>query len=102
MVSVKATVTVITLLTICLLATNTSAAHYECCRRYMTIKIPFVSIKGYSVQTVAELCPINAIIFHTKKGKACTNPALNWVMDYINRLKTKAQMVHIKTSKAQI
>ncbi|XP_026230741.1 C-C motif chemokine 20a.3 [Anabas testudineus] len=101
MVSVKATAAVITLLTVCMLATNTSAVYYECCRRYMVIKIPFAAIKGYSVQTVTEMCPINAIIFHTKKGKACTNPALNWVMDYVNRIRNKAQMVHMKTSKKQ-
>uniref|UniRef100_A0A8C9X763 C-C motif chemokine n=1 Tax=Sander lucioperca TaxID=283035 RepID=A0A8C9X763_SANLU len=73
---------------------------HGCCRNYMALKIPFANIKGYSVQTVTELCPINAIIFHTKKGQACTNPALHWVMDYINRL-SKAQLVHIKTSQAQ-
>ncbi|XP_031136847.1 C-C motif chemokine 20a.3 isoform X1 [Sander lucioperca] len=102
MVPIKATVMVITLLTICLMATNTSAAvRHGCCRNYMALKIPFANIKGYSVQTVTELCPINAIIFHTKKGQACTNPALHWVMDYINRLRSKAQLVHIKTSQAQ-
>ncbi|XP_026169416.1 C-C motif chemokine 20a.3 [Mastacembelus armatus] len=100
MVSFNVTVMVITFLTVCLLPTNTSAVYHECCRRYMKIKIPFVAIKGYSVQTDIELCPINAIIFHTKKGKACTDPSLNWVMDYVNRLRNKAQMVHVKTSKA--
>ncbi|KAK2822321.1 hypothetical protein Q5P01_022386 [Channa striata] len=99
MVSVRDSVMVITLLTLCLLATNTSAGYHECCRRYMTVKLPFVAIKGYSVQTNIEMCPINAIIFHTKKGKACTNPALDWVMDYVNRIRNKAQMVHLKTSK---
>ncbi|XP_038550756.1 C-C motif chemokine 20a.3 [Micropterus salmoides] len=102
MVSIKATVTVITLFTFCLLSTSTSAVYHGCCRSYMTTKIPFRAIKGYSVQTITELCPINAIIFHTKKGKACTNPALNWVMNYVDLLRNKAQMVHIKTSQAQI
>ncbi|XP_031711103.1 C-C motif chemokine 20-like [Anarrhichthys ocellatus] len=101
MASIKATVAVLTLLSACLLITNASAGHYGCCRSYMTAKIPFHKIKGYSVQTVTETCQINAIIFHTKKGKACVNPALNWVMQYINHLGNKAQMVHIKTSKAQ-
>ncbi|XP_032387953.1 C-C motif chemokine 20a.3 isoform X1 [Etheostoma spectabile] len=101
MVSIKAAVVGITLLTVCLLATNASpAVRYGCCRNYMATKIPFSKIKGYSVQTVNEMCPINAIIFHTKKGQACTNPALHWVMDYVNRLRSKAQMVHIKTSQA--
>ncbi|KAA8587305.1 C-C motif chemokine 20a.3 isoform X2 [Etheostoma spectabile] len=100
MVSIKAAVVGITLLTVCLLATNASPVRYGCCRNYMATKIPFSKIKGYSVQTVNEMCPINAIIFHTKKGQACTNPALHWVMDYVNRLRSKAQMVHIKTSQA--
>ncbi|XP_010783753.1 C-C motif chemokine 20a.3 [Notothenia coriiceps] len=101
MVSIKASVMVITLLTVCLLATNASSAH-GCCRNYMKTKIPFPKIKGYSVQTVTELCPISAIIFHTKKGKACTDPALNWVMYYVDRLRNKAQMVHMKSTKAGI
>ncbi|XP_040000249.1 C-C motif chemokine 20a.3 [Xiphias gladius] len=100
MVSIKTALTVITLLTICLLATDTSALNPECCRRYMLTKIPFTAIRGYSVQTHKELCSLNAIIFHTRKGKACTNPALNWVMDYVDRLRNRAQMVHMKTSKA--
>ncbi|XP_071347540.1 C-C motif chemokine 20a.3 [Trachinotus anak] len=100
MVSIKATAMVITL-AMCLLATDTSAVYHECCRRYMKTKIPFAVIRGYSVQTFTELCPINAIIFHTVKGKACTNPALKWVMDYVDRLRNKAQMVHNRTSKVQ-
>ncbi|KAL3055069.1 C-C motif chemokine 20a.3 [Trematomus bernacchii] len=102
MVSIKASVTVITLLTVCLLATNASPAHHGCCRNYMKTKIPFLKIKGYSVQTVTGLCPISAIIFHTKKGKACTDPALNWVMDYVDRLRNKAKMVHMKSTKPGI
>uniref|UniRef100_A0A8C9X4Y3 C-C motif chemokine n=1 Tax=Sander lucioperca TaxID=283035 RepID=A0A8C9X4Y3_SANLU len=83
------------------ISTTFTSLRHGCCRNYMALKIPFANIKGYSVQTVTELCPINAIIFHTKKGQACTNPALHWVMDYINRLRSKAQLVHIKTSQAQ-
>ncbi|TNN67805.1 C-C motif chemokine 20 [Liparis tanakae] len=98
MVSIRAAVAVLTLLLACLPATNAYAGLPGCCRSYMTSKIPFKRIRGYSVQTDIEMCPINAIIFHTKRGKACTNPALNWVMDYVNRLRNKAQMVHNKTS----
>ncbi|AWP04169.1 putative C-C motif chemokine 20-like [Scophthalmus maximus] len=101
MVSIRATVMVITILTVCVLVTHTdsSAVPHGCCRGYMKTKLPFPVIRGYSVQTQRELCPINAIIFHTQKGKACTDPALNWVMDYVNRLRNKAQRVHIKNSK---
>ncbi|XP_029308544.1 C-C motif chemokine 20a.3 [Cottoperca gobio] len=100
MVSFQATVMVITLLTVSLLATNASPVYHGCCRHYMTGRIPFSKIKGYSVQTVKEMCPINAIIFHTNKGKSCTNPALNWVMEYVDRLRNRAQKVHMKTSQA--
>ncbi|XP_060940932.1 C-C motif chemokine 20a.3 [Limanda limanda] len=94
MVSIKAAVMVITLLTFCLLATETSAVNYECCRRYMKFKLPFGVIRGYSVQTRKEMCAINAIIFHTKKGLACADPTLGWVMEYIDRIRNKAQKVH--------
>uniref|UniRef100_A0A673AKS5 Chemokine interleukin-8-like domain-containing protein n=2 Tax=Sphaeramia orbicularis TaxID=375764 RepID=A0A673AKS5_9TELE len=101
MVSVKAPVIVFVFFTICLLAANTSAAYRRCCHRYLSFKLPFEVIEGYSLQTVTEGCPIDAIIFHTKKGKhPCTNPALSWVMDYVNRLRTKAQRVHQNPSKA--
>ncbi|XP_034559334.1 C-C motif chemokine 20a.3 [Notolabrus celidotus] len=95
MVSIKALVMGVTLLTLCLLTTNTSAVHPGCCRSYMKTKLPFLQIKGYAVQSDQEMCPINAIIFLTKKGKLfCADPALNWVMDSINRLRAKAQIVH--------
>ncbi|XP_034039072.1 C-C motif chemokine 20a.3 [Thalassophryne amazonica] len=92
----------ILLLTICLSDVCTSAAYHShgCCRQYTRGKIPLNNIKGYSVQTVKEMCPINAIIFHTKRGKVCTNPAFDWVMDYVNHLRKKAEIVHIKTSQA--
>ncbi|XP_031599607.2 C-C motif chemokine 20-like [Oreochromis aureus] len=96
MVTIKAMVIVITL-TICLTA-NTSDGYRYCCRRYMIGRLRDFEIKGYSVQTIKEMCPIDAIIFHTKKGKACTNPALKWVMDAVDRLRTKAQKVHQNNS----
>ncbi|XP_041660158.1 C-C motif chemokine 20-like [Cheilinus undulatus] len=93
MVSIKATVMAVMLLTVCVLATDT-AEYHGCCRSYMKTKLPFRPIKGYTVQSDIGLCPISAIIFHTKKGRVCTDPALDWVMDYVNRLRAKAQMVH--------
>ncbi|XP_022057766.2 C-C motif chemokine 20a.3 [Acanthochromis polyacanthus] len=98
MVSVRLTVMAITLVTLCLVATN-EAVSSRCCSKYMTVKLPFRIIKGYSVQTVTEMCPLDAIIFHTSKGKACTDPALKWVIDYVEILREKAQLVH-KTSQA--
>lgn len=35
---------------------------FRCCRTYMKGRLPFAIIKGYSVQTITELCPINAIM----------------------------------------
>ncbi|XP_019962584.1 C-C motif chemokine 20a.3 [Paralichthys olivaceus] len=96
MVSVKAAAMVITLLTVCLLATETSAMNYKCCLRYMKTKIPFQAIRGYSIQTRKEMCPIDAIIFHTKRGQTCADPSQRWVMDYVDHLRNKAQMVHNK------
>uniref|UniRef100_A0A3Q2NSP6 C-C motif chemokine n=1 Tax=Fundulus heteroclitus TaxID=8078 RepID=A0A3Q2NSP6_FUNHE len=63
-------------------------AYVSCCRRYMVGRIRYPDIKGFSVQNNSELCPISAIIFHTTKGKRCANPALEWVMDYVNRIET--------------
>ncbi|XP_017165712.1 C-C motif chemokine 20-like [Poecilia reticulata] len=95
MVSMKVTVMVVTLLTLCVLATNTHAALYtNCCRRYQLGKPRFSDIKGFSVQKKTELCSINAIIFHTKKGKKCADPALEWVLDYVSRIEYEAQKVH--------
>ncbi|XP_029930747.1 C-C motif chemokine 20a.3 [Myripristis murdjan] len=100
MVLIRTAVLALMLLTIGLFASHTSAVS-ECCRSYTRGIIPCNAIKGYSVQTVKELCHINAIIFYTKKGRAaCTNPALGWVMTCVDRLRNKAQMVHNRTSQA--
>ncbi|XP_029970031.1 C-C motif chemokine 20a.3 [Salarias fasciatus] len=98
MASVRVRVMLMVLLSVCHLLPHSSAVYYECCRKYSSTKIAFVNIRGYSVQTMTEMCPINAIIFHTKRGRVCTNPALNWVMDYIDRLRRTARMVHMRTA----
>ncbi|CAL8281630.1 unnamed protein product [Lota lota] len=85
---------VLTLAIICLYATQTSAASHACCREFSRGRIPFRVIRGYSVQSVVELCSIDAIIFHTKKGEACADPALEWVQNYIHRISTKARTFH--------
>ncbi|XP_013767004.1 C-C motif chemokine 20-like [Pundamilia nyererei] len=74
----------------------------DCCRRYMRGRLPYSAIEGYSVQTDTEMCPISAIIFHTKKGKACANPALKWVIDAIDRIRKKAQKIHQRSSQLQM
>ncbi|XP_017277697.1 C-C motif chemokine 20a.3 [Kryptolebias marmoratus] len=97
MVSTKVTVTLITLVTLCVMATDTSAARPGCCRTYMKGKLRYERIKGYSVQPITELCPISAIIFHLKDGKkACADPAKEWVIIYVNLIRNEAQKVHQK------
>ncbi|KAF7222689.1 C-C motif chemokine 20a.3 [Nothobranchius furzeri] len=93
MVSVKVTVTLVLLYA---LAVDEFTAYPECCRRYIKGKLRWETIKGYSVQPATEMCPINAIIFHTKMGKVCTDPALNWVIGYVSRIRFEAQKLHQK------
>ncbi|XP_059915387.1 C-C motif chemokine 20a.3 [Gadus macrocephalus] len=94
MAHVKGLMMALLLATIWLYATPTSAAPHACCREFTRGKLPFRVIKGYSVQSVKELCPIDAIIFHTKKGQACADPALFWVQNYINRISRKARTLN--------
>ncbi|KAG7214702.1 hypothetical protein INR49_010594, partial [Caranx melampygus] len=101
MVSIKATVMVVTLLTVCLLVTNTSAVRRGCCPGYATRKVPFDQIQGYSIQVATEMCPFNAIIFHTNTKLVCTNPALKWVIDYVNYIRNRAQQIHNRSTKRQ-
>uniref|UniRef100_A0A3B3TL19 C-C motif chemokine n=1 Tax=Poecilia latipinna TaxID=48699 RepID=A0A3B3TL19_9TELE len=76
------------------------AAYIFCCRRYIPWKIPFSEIKGFSLQKSTELCPITAIIFHTKTGKRCADPTLKWVMDYVNlwRLQINLKLLRERSS----
>uniref|UniRef100_A0A8C6PTQ2 C-C motif chemokine n=1 Tax=Nothobranchius furzeri TaxID=105023 RepID=A0A8C6PTQ2_NOTFU len=85
MVSVKVTVTLVLLYALAV-DEFTGMSYPECCRRYIKGKLRWETIKGYSVQPATEMCPINAIIFHTKMGKVCTDPALNWVIGYVSQL----------------
>ncbi|XP_061587083.1 C-C motif chemokine 20a.3 [Cololabis saira] len=94
MLSIKVTAIAITLLTVCALGTSTISGYQGCCRGYMKGKLRLSIIEGYSVQDISEMCNINAIIFHTTRGKACTNPALRWVMDRVNSIRSKAQKAH--------
>uniref|UniRef100_A0A669F6S8 Chemokine interleukin-8-like domain-containing protein n=1 Tax=Oreochromis niloticus TaxID=8128 RepID=A0A669F6S8_ORENI len=86
---------VVIALTVCLTA-NTSAGLYlfPSCPflPFIDFRLPYSTIKGYSVQIDTEMCPINAIIFHTKKGKVCANPALKWVIDAIDQISEKFQL----------
>ncbi|NP_001279562.1 C-C motif chemokine 20-like [Callorhinchus milii] len=57
----------------------------DCCLSYARIMIPVKSIIGYIRQHSNELCRIDAIIFHTKKGRSlCADPKQGWVQKHIN------------------
>nr|QNB48519.1 C-C motif chemokine ligand 20-like 1 [Plecoglossus altivelis] len=78
-----------------LTAHTAGAAPQGCCTNYTPGRIPYPAIKGFSIQKKEENCPIDAIIFHTKRGKkACTNPAEPWVMHHVSRLGSAAKNVH--------
>uniref|UniRef100_A0A3B4FN57 C-C motif chemokine 20-like n=1 Tax=Pundamilia nyererei TaxID=303518 RepID=A0A3B4FN57_9CICH len=96
MVTIKAMAMVIAL-TICLTA-NSSDAYRHCCRRYMIGRLQDSIIKGYSVQTDTEMCPIN---FPHKEGKACANPALKWVIDAVDHIRNKALKIHQHSSQGR-
>uniref|UniRef100_A0A3B3Y770 C-C motif chemokine n=1 Tax=Poecilia mexicana TaxID=48701 RepID=A0A3B3Y770_9TELE len=96
MVSMRVTVMAATLVALCVLATNMHAAYIFCCRRYVHRKIPFSEIKGFSLQKSTDLCPVRAIIFHTKNGKRCADPSLKWVMDYVTE-RNRHRFIHYKS-----
>ncbi|RVE61835.1 hypothetical protein OJAV_G00174290 [Oryzias javanicus] len=98
MVSIKVAFILMAVLAVCVQQTD-AAMGSRCCRKYMKNKLPFPIIKGYSIQDLTEFCPINAIIFHTRKGKTCANPALSWVMEYVERIRKRAQKVHNQSLK---
>ncbi|KAM9322106.1 C-C motif chemokine 20a.3 [Pholidichthys leucotaenia] len=93
MVSGSAVLWAVTLASL-LLAANTSGSPRRCCRSYIKGRLRSEDIIGYSVQTIQEHCPIDAIIFHTKTGRFCGNPALQWVMDNVERIRIRAKKIH--------
>ncbi|XP_028650753.1 C-C motif chemokine 20-like [Erpetoichthys calabaricus] len=56
----------------------------DCCSRYSKTELPCGLIKGYEMQSSIDACDINAVIFHTKRGrKICANPKDGWVLKRI-------------------
>ncbi|XP_062843316.1 C-C motif chemokine 20-like [Trichomycterus rosablanca] len=63
-------------------------AAFGCCRNYSKGRISINRICGFSIQNMTATCEINAIIFHTCKGRQlCVDPAESWVMDRIYTLR---------------
>ncbi|XP_048846029.1 C-C motif chemokine 20-like [Brienomyrus brachyistius] len=74
------------LLLACLLHTPVTAV---CCTKYSRTPIPIMNIKGVSIQKDIGRCNINAVIFHTYKGRKqlCADPRASWVLDRIKTLR---------------
>ncbi|XP_075719719.1 C-C motif chemokine 20-like [Rhinoderma darwinii] len=64
-------------------------AVFDCCYTYTRKPLPQRAIKGYIIQSSAEVCDIDAIIIITKKFRVCANPKDKWVMRIITKLKKK-------------
>ncbi|TRY69711.1 hypothetical protein DNTS_035398, partial [Danionella cerebrum] len=76
------------------------ASAFACCRRYTKGPIPMSVIKGYSIQSNTRHCNIDAVIFHTYKGKnVCTDPSKAWVMEIIRKLRDKAEEINKRNTK---
>ncbi|XP_043926851.1 C-C motif chemokine 20-like [Protopterus annectens] len=62
----------------------------DCCLKHSEKPLPFRIIKGYIEQWSNEVCNIDAIVFHTTKGrKVCANPKDEWVKQVFKRLSVK-------------
>ncbi|XP_025895897.1 C-C motif chemokine 20 [Nothoprocta perdicaria] len=65
-------------------------SNQDCCLSYSKVRLPQRAIMGYSEQLSSEVCDINAIIFHTRRGlKACVNPKEPWVKKHLSWLSLK-------------
>ncbi|XP_014329370.2 C-C motif chemokine 20-like [Xiphophorus maculatus] len=102
MVSMRVTVMAVTLVTVCVLVTNTHAGFGACCARYMPGRLPFSEIKGFSVQKKTPFGSINAIFFHTRKGKRCVDPESKWVKDYVSRIETLVKKIPVQMKKIPV
>ncbi|KAK7159699.1 hypothetical protein R3I94_005898 [Phoxinus phoxinus] len=92
---------VIVLMVVALSVLYTDASAGSCCRKYTKGIIHMTFIKGYSIQTITRNCHIDAVIFHTNRGKnICTDPSKAWVMGNIRKLREKVQAISKKHSRA--
>ncbi|XP_051990662.1 C-C motif chemokine 20-like [Xyrauchen texanus] len=97
MARISATTIMLIIAALSVLCTETSAM--SCCRKYTKVEIPIAIIKGFSIQTIKGRCNINAVIFHTNRGKnICTDPSKSWVTDNISKLRKQVQAIKGKHS----
>ncbi|NXA40359.1 CCL20 protein, partial [Eudromia elegans] len=70
-----------------LLSFLSAQSNQDCCLSYSKVHLPRRAIMGYTEQLSSEVCDINAIIFHTRRGlKACVNPKEPWVKKHLSWL----------------
>ncbi|KGL72607.1 C-C motif chemokine 20, partial [Tinamus guttatus] len=75
------------LLLLLLCAPSQAQSNQDCCLSYSKVRLPQRAIMGYTEQLSSEVCDINAIIFHTRRGlKACVNPKEPWVKKHLSWL----------------
>ncbi|XP_035615392.1 C-C motif chemokine 20-like [Oncorhynchus keta] len=104
MAQIRAPVIVLlVLLTVGLFAVEVSAAKQGfprgCCTSYSQGRIDIPLIRGFSVQTVIDGCNIDAIIFHTVRGRfPCVDPTKGWVMKAVRKLRERAEQLKKKRS----
>ncbi|XP_041127261.1 C-C motif chemokine 20-like [Polyodon spathula] len=80
------------LLTLNMFSEQVSAQYQDCCMSHSKKALPCRGIRGYSIQSVKDLCNIEAVVFHTIRGKnICADPAQKWVMDRITCLKNRVK-----------
>ncbi|XP_077204972.1 C-C motif chemokine 20 isoform X2 [Paroedura picta] len=72
---------------------SAAQSNQDCCLSYTKEPLPPRIITGFTRQFSSEVCDINAIIFHLRKGqKACANPQDGWVKKHLYRLSKKRKM----------
>ncbi|XP_029504598.1 C-C motif chemokine 20-like [Oncorhynchus nerka] len=104
MTQIRAPVIVlIVLLAVGLFTTEASAAKQGfprgCCTSYYQGRMDIRLIRGFSVRTVIDGCKIDAIIFHTVRGRfPCMDPTKAWVMKAVRKLRERAERLNKKRS----
>ncbi|XP_029504600.1 C-C motif chemokine 20-like [Oncorhynchus nerka] len=96
-------IVLLVLLTVGLFTTEASAAKQGfprgCCTSYSQGRIDIRLILGFSIQTVKDGCNIDAIIFHTVRGRfPCMDPTNGWVMKAVRKLRERAERLNKKRS----
>uniref|UniRef100_A0A3B3QB08 Chemokine interleukin-8-like domain-containing protein n=1 Tax=Paramormyrops kingsleyae TaxID=1676925 RepID=A0A3B3QB08_9TELE len=59
----------------------------SCCVGYSSRRLPCHKLKRYTIQPMTDTCDIEAVIFHTKRGRfICANPLQYWTIKRIKCL----------------